>query len=509
MMETYCKILIIDDEFIMRQGMKHMLDWESEGFKIVGEATNGQEGLDLIEKIRPDIVIADIVMPVLDGIEFSEIIRQKYPEIQLIVLSSFDKFEYVKSTLLNGAVDYILKPTLNPEILLKTLNKAVRKIPGMKLVKGNQMSPSVQIEKVLLGYQDKFEEVSFTEVFPYTLFRMCGTNLKQMCRGRKENMARMEEMIAGFFEIQADYVTIPVFLDEEFLYCIYNYRIKDEKKVLADIETCISKAAEIQTETFFVVSKNFSNVQEIKQCYQTELQPLINHGFYYPNRNLLIVEQKPELKKEERFAFENYTTALHHGQFDTAFQMFWEYVQYICGQQVDEVRMKNLTKNLLYNYLIETEKYGVQGESLRNTYFTEIDNAGNVERFQKVMEELRAELEQVQEGKLNVEDEKIMIIKNYINEHLGEDLSLGALADKFGFSYHYLSYYFNKQSKEGFSEYLNRVRIEKACSLLKNGEYSISEISEQVGYSDNTYFSRIFKKMTGETPSNYRRMHRK
>lgn len=83
----------------------------------------------MIEKLEPDIVLADIVMPVLDGIEFSQILKQKYPEIQLIILSSYDKFEYVKSTLLNGASDYILKPTLNPEILLKTLQKAGKEHP--------------------------------------------------------------------------------------------------------------------------------------------------------------------------------------------------------------------------------------------------------------------------------------------------------------------------------------------------------------------------------------------
>lgn len=197
-METYCKVLIIDDEFIMRQGMKHMLDWEKEGFQIVGEATNGQEGLDLIEKLEPDIVLADIVMPVLDGIEFSSIVQQRFPEVQLVMLSGYDKFEYVKETLLNGATDYILKSTLNPEILLKTLNKAVRKIPGMHLVKGTQISYSRQIEKVLLGYEEKLYVPAFAEVFPHTLFRIMGTNLKQMCYGQKENMSRIEEKITSF-----------------------------------------------------------------------------------------------------------------------------------------------------------------------------------------------------------------------------------------------------------------------------------------------------------------------
>ncbi len=94
-MAEYCKVVIIDDEFIMRQGMKHMLDWEKEGFQIVGEASNGQEGLEVIEKTKPNIVLTDIVMPVLDGIEFSEILNKRFPEMQLVILSSYDKFEYV------------------------------------------------------------------------------------------------------------------------------------------------------------------------------------------------------------------------------------------------------------------------------------------------------------------------------------------------------------------------------------------------------------------------------
>ena len=91
-----------------------MLLWEQEGFQIVGEASNGQEGLEMIEKYQPEIVLADIVMPVLNGIDFSLILQEKYPDIKLIILSSYDNFEYVRTTLLNGAVDYGLKPTLNP-----------------------------------------------------------------------------------------------------------------------------------------------------------------------------------------------------------------------------------------------------------------------------------------------------------------------------------------------------------------------------------------------------------
>lgn len=198
-MAGYCKVVIIDDEYIMRQGMKHMLDWEKEGFQIVGEASNGQEGLEVIEKTLPNIVLADIVMPVLDGIEFSEILQKKFPEMQLIILSSYDKFEYVKSTLLNGAVDYILKPTLNPDNLLRTLQKAVSRIPGMELERNEKGSLTGQIERFLCGYQEKLDEVLFAECFPHTLYRILGINLKKLCGNQKDKMLDVRESIFHFF----------------------------------------------------------------------------------------------------------------------------------------------------------------------------------------------------------------------------------------------------------------------------------------------------------------------
>lgn len=85
MKRGYCKVLIVEDEFIMRQGMKHMLEWEKEGFTIVGEASNGQEALELIEILRPDIIICDIVMPILNGVDFSKMVQKDYPDLQIII----------------------------------------------------------------------------------------------------------------------------------------------------------------------------------------------------------------------------------------------------------------------------------------------------------------------------------------------------------------------------------------------------------------------------------------
>jgi len=112
-MNRQCSILIVDDELLIRQGLINYLDWESEGFNIVGGAANGKEALEMIEKYKPHIVITDVVMPVMDGIELVKKVKEKYPAIEMIDLSSFEDYEYVRSTFQSGVADYILKPKLN------------------------------------------------------------------------------------------------------------------------------------------------------------------------------------------------------------------------------------------------------------------------------------------------------------------------------------------------------------------------------------------------------------
>ena len=151
------KVLIVDDEYIMRQGLKYMIDWEQEGFEIVGEATNGAEALQCIETLTPQIIICDIVMPQLDGVDFSEAVHRMYPRIQTIIVSGYDKYEYVRHTLINGVVDYILKPTLNPEELRRVLQKAVDRIPGARMGStSGEVHYEHLVERYLLGHDNEW-----------------------------------------------------------------------------------------------------------------------------------------------------------------------------------------------------------------------------------------------------------------------------------------------------------------------------------------------------------------
>ena len=122
-MKEYYRVLIVDDELLIRQGIKHYLNWEQEGFSIVGEAANGKEALALIESTKPHILLTDIVMPIMDGEELTKTVKERYPSIEIIILSSFGEFDYVRSTFQSGVVDYILKPKLDAAGLLNALDR--------------------------------------------------------------------------------------------------------------------------------------------------------------------------------------------------------------------------------------------------------------------------------------------------------------------------------------------------------------------------------------------------
>ncbi len=503
-MSGYCKVVIIDDEYIMRQGMKHIMDWEKEGFRIVGEASNGQEGLEVIEKERPDIVLADVVMPVLNGIELSEILRKKYPEIQLIILSSYDKFEYVKTTLMNGAADYILKPTLNPENLLEALNRTANKIPGLEIKKGDASSVQKQLERYMSGFEEEINELMIAEIFPHSMYRVFGCNLKKICANHKVEMVNVRKMIKKYFEQKKEYSLRLVFMEEEYLCCILNYRVREEQSVVSDISACVTRIEKIYKDTFFIVGQGFNNFQEARVRYLQEIKENADQKFYYKEKNLLSDVDVIPRRKTERFDFTTFSRYLSQKQFAEAIAALKEYVYLICESRMDEYRLKNQTKNLLYNFLMEIEKYNIVGDELKQFYFKKIDSTIYEEEFLAVCEELFKELDKIRIEKLEVEDIRILEIKQYIRAHYKESLDLAEVAEKFGYSYHYLSTYFSRYTKEGYSEYVNKVRIEKACELLEFGNLSISEVSTAIGYSDHSYFCRVFKKITGKTPSQYK-----
>jgi two-component system response regulator YesN len=160
---------------------------------------------------------------------------------------------------------------------------------------------------------------------------------------------------------------------------------------------------------------------------------------------------------------------------------------------------------MVYHFLEHLELTENELDEKRYKYFQSINQATNAEEYEKCVEVILNELLTLSAYKSS-DDERMEKLIDYISKNYMYDLKLTDLSEEFNLNYYYLSSYFNQEMKEGFNDYLNRVRIDKACKLLKESRTSIAEVGSQVGYSDHSYFCRVFKKITGRTPSEWKRL---
>ena len=192
---------------MIRQGIKHFINWEQEGFRIVGEAANGREALEMIRDAHPDIVLTDIVMPLMDGEELTREIKNVNPDIEVVVLSSFSEFDYVRSSFQSGVADYILKPTLEVDGLLKVLRKTVEKAQSSRKRAQHASAVSVprpidqMLEGLLAGYAEyaDAEAALVREHFPHDRFMLLGADVKRLPAEAREPGGGLSRILADVF----------------------------------------------------------------------------------------------------------------------------------------------------------------------------------------------------------------------------------------------------------------------------------------------------------------------
>lgn len=507
-MDDYCRILIVDDEYIMRQGIRHMITWEEQGFQVVGEASNGKEALELMETLKPHIVFCDIAMPVMDGLDFMRIVHRKYPEVQVLVLSGYDKFEYVRQALLSGAVDYVLKPTLNPEELSKILNRVVSRIPGLKLKQKTFSSLDDLLERYLNGYDQELKLQEFAAYFPHSCYRLMGLPVRFQNPGSQDFSRVIFEKAEHYLKEHAPGSYLRFLQNHEVLCVVFNYQLKDKERLVTVIHDMLRELSVIHERAFAVLGGMHRKLEDLKAEFENPLF-LEAEAFYHKGVLVYQLEEKEGVEKSLRkFDFRRFSAAVSEHKYVEAAEMFQEYILRAVQCRLPEFKLKNQTKNLLYNLVGSVDSKVQKLEEIRFEYFSKIDEAVYVEDFLETFQALMDELLECLENGLESQDMKMQEMLDYIAEHYRDDLDLANLANVFNFNYSYLSSYFNTKMGEGFSEYLNRIRIGHACRYLEKGESSIASVSSLVGYSDQSYFCRVFKKITGVTPSAYRRGQR-
>ncbi|MFS0723942.1 response regulator [Paenibacillus sp. 1P07SE] len=520
MAPSYCKVLIVDDEQLIRQGIKYFMNWEQEGFQVVGEAANGQEAMEKIAELAPHIVITDIVMPLMDGEELTKQIKLHYPEIEVVILSSFGEFDYVRSTFQSGVADYILKPKLDMQHLLTVLKLAAERIPTLQATTQGEGGPDVPLhtllERWLTGFEATAEETArVSAILPHPYYCLAGVRLAATAGEQRPHDERTRQQLGALTERTLPGVEVlPLPTNKPVAAFLLNMqaqelgRLGDWAAALADE---LGAGGSIQTAV--CISEPFTELQQVGVIYRERLLQLIGYTFYFPGRQVLLEQELPEPPaRREAFHLSRFADEFKRERFADAFDYLQEHVQALADDYTTDVfEYKTFLGNLIFNItvMLGNMDYDVQElEKNKYAYFKAIEEANYADEAAACLNRFIAEARQVIETRTadtgNVNMKRLL---QYIDEHYAEPLSLTELARHFHFNPSYLSSFFTSHHEEGFVDYLQRVRTDKAAELLRAGAATIAEIGGMVGFADHSYFTKVFKKHTGLSPSRYRRQY--
>ncbi|WP_176694406.1 response regulator transcription factor [Paraliobacillus sp. PM-2] len=503
-MNDMFKILVVDDEMLIRQGIIHSVDWEGNGYQIAGEASNGEEAIEQIEKIQPDIIITDIVMPKMNGITLTKYVNEYHPKIEMIVLSSFEEFDYVRQTFQNGVSDYILKPKLNSKELLQTLGKIVS---DKQVVSRGTFSISIEqiLTKSVQGIQTVNEMKEIKKMLPNNECILVELFWKPSTAVPLSPSKFIKRIKANHQDIKCY-----SFLPEEDTIC---FILNADKMSPLDVKKIIHQMNEEEglenKKLNWIITESFILKDQLRQMYQRN-KKIRQYHFYLPEQKVLTINDLPSIRnKEMKFDLNHFIYLFKKDHLEQAFTYLKQHIDQLSNQYDIEVfDFKSRIQNIVFNVIILIGNRGLNNDELEEKKYTYIRDLNEAFDISEVMETFNKFLEEVDEILMpsvtrNTTD--ISDLLDYMEAHYNEPLTLQQLAQHFHFNSSYLSSYFRKNHQEGFSEYLNHIRIHHAARLLRETRLSIAIISKRVGYSDHSYFTKVFKKLMRMSPSNYRK----
>ncbi|MEC0230461.1 response regulator [Paenibacillus alba] len=515
------KVIIVDDEKLLRQGFIHMTDWTQSGFEIVGDAANGVEALALVESLHPDIVVTDIRMPVMDGIELTRILKQSYPNIQVIVLSSYNDFDYVKDTLQLGALDYILKPKMQYTDLVNAMDKAkltnLQQSPPISPNKPSQSMLSflksllAQPIECSVALQNKLDDFNISLQSSHLRLILVqieyeeGDSILDDSPVNQISQTIVDDLQSKFrggengccFAVNPEQVLI-----------LHNHSDPENLEWMTTILTSY------EVQYWLCVSEIFSGFEEIHSVYQ-QLLAISNFRFYMPSGAFLQGSDYRERSTRLDLQFKLLNDFIDKQNFQGLYAHIDAVVQESMLQQryVDPYAMRNGFIEVLYYVIHRLDEKAFDIEVLHKqklAFFKNIENSRHLDECLAMSHHILMEIENQLKHKRNAQiSPTIQAILDYIQQNFSEDISLQSIAHQFHLNKSYLSQLFKVQTGENFNNYLANLRINEAKAMLRESNPNIYTVCQAIGYPNPSYFGQVFKKIVGMKPSEYSKLYHK
>ena len=541
------KIFLAEDEVIVRETIKRMIPWEELGFELVGEAADGEMALPLLIRQKPDLLITDIKIPFMDGLTLAKLAKKELPELKIVILSGYDDFNYAKQAINIGVEDYLLKP-ITKNALIERLSEIRSRYEHEKTQKEyyekfqremqayEKNSSRDFFEALVRGSMDMMEVYKkaeklgvdiVAEAYNILIFTM---NSEEDFSGQKEGYSEWEaeslEMLEEFF---SGHPSAMLFRSNIFSYGVL---LKGQKESIKEItKECVGKIQgilkrkESKREWFLAVGQPVERLSQIKKSYHTASRAFSQRYLYV--ENILYYDEMEMMEHRSGQADTNDNAYLKKVDVNALNPAI---LQKFLSNGIQE-ETENFVKDYFYaigqepmeslvfrNYVILNVRFSVitflkglgcdtEGMEPENTEEILAESGKNIESAIAYAEKMVSQAITIRDQNSGNKNRSILkTAVDFIESHyMEEEISLNTVANVANVSSNHFSALFSQNMGQTFIEYLTSLRMNKAKELLRCTGMRSSEIAGEIGYKDAHYFSYLFKKTQGMTPSDYRK----
>lgn len=527
------KLLIVDDELLMRMGIRSMVEWEQQGFCLAGEASNGKEALELARSVQPDLIITDIKMPLMDGLQLIREAQRVVPGCKFVILSYFNEFSYAKEAMQLGAVDYLIKNEITPEGLVQLLEGVRQKLLAERASSGVSEPAVSYLESLsylkenlfkdwISGLLEVNEAVMKSEQLHVRVrsaeLRVIKFRLDHFERVRKKYVEKdekllrfsilniLEEMIPRKWEKE-----VVIESSSDYLLIINTVQSESELSEVHQLCRDIQQAMkDFMNVTFSVgVSSIIPSLKCLRTAYR-EADQALQSRFFWGTGQILIYET-PKMnhgsKKRSGLPLEEWKSefrnALESRKEEKLTDALLEIRRNLVAEEASEREIREFYMGLAE--IISTEGFSkctCRLPQVERLPYEAVLTAESWDEIHRIVLEYAKQC--IATDYPLPERSYADLAADLIHRNYAEEISLISVANQINVNPSYLSRVFKQEKGENFISYLTRVRIERAKSILENRRYKISEVAEKVGYRNYPYFSKIFKKLVGMSPEEYR-----
>ncbi len=538
------KIFLVEDEFAVRERMKKNINWEDNGFLLVGEAGDGEIAYPMIQETQPDIIITDIKMPFMDGLELSKLIRETMPQAKIIILSGYDEFEYAKEAISIGVIEYLLKPIPSKKLLESVkhvatiINKQreqqkfydkykldayenekqqkklflndliILKLPVSELIKrGKELSIELNAPKYNILLIKTF--IKDKEINSYWNSNMdIGRKLEDKLQQSQEYILFDREEEGWAILVKGGNGSIKLL----------------EKKCITLLEELLSKEESVSY--CIGIGQEVNRLSELTSSFESASKA-IACSYIMPNKKVIYYEQLEEygsIREDESISIKNIDITkfdkkpiesfLRNGLRSEIAHFSKNYFEET-GIGADSLMFRQyIMMNIYFSVITFIKQLGYSEEYIVEVCgdFKEVTTAiqskeGTRKALESILNQSLQFRDMVSTNKYNLLLDEA---KEYIRENYSiETISLNSVAEYVNVSPSHFSTIFSQETGQTFISYLTEIRMEKAKELLRCSNMRTLEIGYTVGYKDPHYFSYLFKKTQQCTPKEYRKANKK